>query len=115
MKTSDAVAVLEALAHDNRLEIFRFLVTVGANGVPAGRIGEQLNMHSATLSFHLSTLKQAELVNARREGRSIIYTANFDRMNNVIAFLTANCCMGVQTRVCRVPGARRGNRLVETI
>jgi ArsR family transcriptional regulator len=94
MKMSDAVSVLDALAQENRLHIFRFLIRMGAVGAPAGRIGEQLGVHSATLSFHLNALRQAGLVTSRRESRSIIYTANFARMSDLMAYLMENCCQG---------------------
>ncbi|HYC38711.1 MAG TPA: metalloregulator ArsR/SmtB family transcription factor [Usitatibacter sp.] len=94
MKMSDAVAVLGALSQESRLEIFRYLIRAGSEGAPAGRIGEHLDMHSATLSFHLNALKQAGLVSARRESRSIIYTASFARMKSLMGYLTQNCCRG---------------------
>src|SRR5688572_26347448 len=98
MKTTDAVAVLGALAQESRLEVFRFLIRRGPEGSSAGRIGEALDLHSATLSFHLSALKQAGLVTARRESRSIIYTASFARMRELVSFLTVNCCRGELAR-----------------
>ena len=94
MKISDAVSVLNALAQESRLEIFRYLIRSGPAGAPAGRIGELLDVHSATLSFHLNALKHAGLVSSRRESRSIIYTANFARMSDLIGYLTENCCEG---------------------
>lgn len=94
MKMIDAVAVLNALAQETRLEIFRFLIRAGGAGASAGRIGEHLDLHSATLSFHLNALKQAGLVSARRESRSIIYTASFARMGELVGYLTQNCCRG---------------------
>jgi DNA-binding transcriptional ArsR family regulator len=94
MKMTDAVAVLDALAQETRLEIFRFLIRAGTDGASAGRIGERLELHSATLSFHLNALKQAGLVSARRESRSIIYTASFARMRELLGYLTHDCCRG---------------------
>lgn len=94
MKMTDAVAVLGALSQESRLEIFRFLIRAGTGGASAGRIGEHLDLHSATLSFHLNALKQAGLVSARRESRSIIYTASFARMGELVGYLTLNCCRG---------------------
>ena len=94
MKTSEAVSVLGALAQDHRLEIFRFLIRSGRQGSSAGRIGESLALHAATLSFHLNALKQAGLVTARRSSRSIIYTADFTRMDKLISYLNRNCCQG---------------------
>ena len=92
MKMHEAVGVLDALAQECRLAIFRFLVRCGPAGVPAGRIAEALQVHAATLSFHLSALRQARLVVSRRESRSIIYSADFERMAELIGYLTENCC-----------------------
>ena len=83
-----AVSALGALAQESRLDVFRLLVQAGAEGLPAGRIG------SATLSFHLNQLRQAGLVSFRREGRSLIYAAAYDAMNELLAYLTENCCRG---------------------
>ncbi len=94
MKMSDAIAVLDALAQESRLEIFRYLIQLGTPGASAGRIGDHLQVHAATLSFHLSALRHAGLVLSRRESRSIIYTANFARMNDLLSYLLQNCCRG---------------------
>jgi ArsR family transcriptional regulator, arsenate/arsenite/antimonite-responsive transcriptional repressor len=94
MKKSDALAALAALAQESRLDVFRLLVQAGAEGVPAGQIGERLGLPSATLSFHLNHLKQSGLVKCRREGRSLIYTAEYPAMNGLLAYLTENCCQG---------------------
>lgn len=91
----DAIVALGALAQESRLDIFRLLVQAGAEGLPAGRIGERMGgMASATLSFHLNQLRQAGLVTFRREGRSLIYAAEYDAMNGLLAYLTENCCRG---------------------
>ena len=99
-----AIASLAALAQESRLDVFRLLVQAGTDGLPAGQIGERLNLPSATLSFHLSQLKHAGLVTFRREGRSLIYMAEYDAMNALLSFLTENCCQGDATacgvRVC---------------
>lgn len=94
MEKTDAIAALGALAHETRLDVFRLLVQTGLDGLPAGQIGERLGLPSATLSFHLNHLKHAGLVTFRREGRSLIYTAEFEAMNGLLGFLTANCCQG---------------------
>lgn len=94
MKRKDAVAALAALAQDTRLDVFRLLVKVGAEGMPAGQIGERLNLAAATLSFHLNQLRHAGLVTFRREGRSLIYAAEYDAMNGLLAYLTEHCCQG---------------------
>ena len=89
-----AIAALAALAQETRLDIFRLLVEAGADGLPAGQIGERLGLPSATLSFHLNQLKHAHLVKFRRESRSLIYTAEYPVMNDLLAYLTENCCQG---------------------
>lgn len=94
METFTAVASLAALAQESRLKIFRLLVQAGNNGLPAGRIGETLGLPPATLSFHLNQLKHAGLATFRREGRSLIYAADYSAMNALMAYLTENCCAG---------------------
>ncbi|MGE0726132.1 MAG: ArsR/SmtB family transcription factor, partial [Alphaproteobacteria bacterium] len=87
MKKMQAVAALAALAQDHRLDIYRLLVQAGADGLPAGRIGERLGLPSPTLSFHLAQLRHAGLVAFARRGRSLVYTAEFDAMTALIGFL----------------------------
>jgi ArsR family transcriptional regulator len=94
MEKKGTVAALSALAQETRLDIYRLLVQAGPGGLPAGRIGERLELALPTLSFHLAQLKHAGLVTARRDGRSIIYAANYPAMNGLIAYLTENCCQG---------------------
>lgn len=94
MKKSKAVVALGALAQETRLDIFRLLVERGPQGMAAGDIGERLGQPSPTLSFHLTQLRFAGLVTSRRESRSIIYCANFKAMNDLLAYLTQNCCGG---------------------
>lgn len=94
MDTKDAVAGLAALAHDSRLAIFRLLVQAGPEGLPATKIADTLNVPPSSLSFHLKELSHAAMVAQTREGRSLIYAANFGTMNALLAFLTENCCGG---------------------
>ncbi len=94
LDSQQAVAALNALAQEGRLAIFRLLVEAGPKGVPVGEIGSALKIAPATLTFHLQQLKHAGLIAARRSGRQLIQTAAFDRMNDLIAFLTDNCCGG---------------------
>lgn len=94
MQINDASAVLTALAHESRLTVFRLLVQVGPEGLAASKISEQLGVPPSSLSFHLKELSHAGLVKARQDGRFIYYAANYDRMNDLMAFLTANCCGG---------------------
>jgi ArsR family transcriptional regulator len=92
MESSRAVTALEALAQESRLGIFRLLVEAGPAGLPAGLIAERMKLPAPTLSFHLAQLKHAGLTACRREGRSLIYSANFGEMNDLVGFLTDNCC-----------------------
>jgi DNA-binding transcriptional ArsR family regulator len=94
MEKSAALAALAALAQESRLDIFRLLVEAGTAGLAAGRIGEHLGLPSATLSFHLNQLRQAGLITFRRDGRSLIYAAEYPAMNALLAYLTENCCQG---------------------
>lgn len=97
----DAVVALGALAQESRLEVFRLLVRTGRDGLPAGEVAERLKIPPATLSFHLAQLRQAGLVTMKREGRSLIYAADYDGMNDLMDFLTENCCAG--SADCRIP------------
>jgi ArsR family transcriptional regulator len=94
METKAAIAALSALAQEARLTAFRLLVAAGPAGLPAGRIAEQLAVPANTLSFHLNHLKAAGLVSCRRDGRSLIYSADYTRMQELLGYLTANCCSG---------------------
>jgi len=111
METNVALAALSGLAHETRLDIFRVLVEAGPDGVPAGQIGERLGLPAATLSFHLNHLKHAGLIARRRNGRSLIYSADFGAMNALVAYLTENCCQG-DPEACGLPAADaiRSNR-----
>ena len=94
MKISNALATLAALAQESRLRVFRLLVQRGPEGFPAGEISTQLGIPAPTLSFHLHQLAHADLVRSKRNGRSVCYAANFERMNRLIDFLLENCCGG---------------------
>lgn len=94
MKTSDAIAVLKALAHAHRLELYRLLVQAGADGLTVGALQAQTRHAAATLTNHLNTLRHAGLVNNRRAGRNIWCRADYARMNALLAHLTENCCAG---------------------
>ena len=100
METSNAVAALSALAHLGRLEIYRLLVKAGEPGLPAGEIARATGSLPNTLSANLNILSGAGLVRSRREGRSIIYTAAYDRMRELLAFLVEDCCCGV-SEICQ--------------
>jgi SAM-dependent methyltransferase/DNA-binding transcriptional ArsR family regulator len=94
MEKTAALAALAALAQESRLDIYRLLVQAGPDGMPAGQIGEQLGLPSATLAFHLKELKNAGLATATRNGRSQIYAAAYSTMNTLLDYLTENCCQG---------------------
>ena len=99
MEIKQAVIALTALAQESRLRVFRLLVPAGAEGLPAGEIAEQLDLPSATLTFHLKELSHAGLVEFRREGRSIIYSLRCDGIRDLLTFLTKDCCKG-QPELC---------------
>lgn len=102
MKSKSAILVLEALAQESRLQIFRALVAAGPEGLPAGKIAERLKLPAPTLSFHLSQLKHAGLISCERQSRSLIYSPDIAMMNALMAFLTENCCNGDSTKCAAV-------------
>ena len=87
-----AIAALGALAQETRLELFRLLVACGPEGLPAGAIAERLKVAPSSLSFHLQQLAHAGLITQRRLSRQLIYSAEYDAMNALLAYLTENCC-----------------------
>lgn len=93
-KITKAVEGLSALAHEGRLSVFRLLVRHGKDGLAAGDIARKLDVLPNTLSTNLTVLSNAGLVQSRREGRSIIYTPDFDRMTELLAYLVEDCCNG---------------------
>lgn len=108
----DAIAALASLAHETRLDIYRLLVEAGPDGRAAGQLGDQLGLAPATLSFHLSHLKHAGLIDCQRNGRSLIYSADFAQMNGLVEYLGENCCQG-QPEQCGAPACappRPGSR-----
>lgn len=94
MELTAASDCLAALGHDTRLAIYRMLVQSGTEGMNAGVIGARLALAPATLSFHLAHLVRVGLVSSRPDGRFIFYSADYTAMNNLLGFLTANCCQG---------------------
>ncbi|HEY5006808.1 MAG TPA: metalloregulator ArsR/SmtB family transcription factor [Caulobacteraceae bacterium] len=94
METDMAIKRLSALAQEGRLPVFRLLVKVGPQGVAAGDIARALEITPNTLSAQLTILANAGLVNSRREGRSIIYAADFDSMSQLLVYLMEDCCQG---------------------
>jgi DNA-binding transcriptional ArsR family regulator len=94
MQLPVAVEALSALAHGGRLAVFRLLVRAGPEGLPAGEIAREIGVLPNTLSSNLTILGNAGLVRSHRAGRSIIYTANYDRMRSLLGFLMDDCCAG---------------------
>ena len=104
MESKVAVEALSALAHEGRLAAFRLLVRAGDEGLPAGELARLLDVPANTLSTNLAILSRAGLVSSRREGRSIVYAANYAGMSSLISFLMKDCCEG-RAEVCAPIGA----------
>jgi len=99
MNQKHAIAALAALAQETRLELFRLLVTCGPEGLAAGVIAERLGVQPSSLSFHLAQLTHAGLITQRRLSRQLIYSAEYGAMNDLLAYLTENCCGRSRARV----------------
>ena len=111
MKTTEVLAGLGSLAQETRLSIYRLLVRRGPEGLPAGRIAEELDVPGSSLSFHLHQLMHAGLITQERRSRQLIYAATYPRMNALVAYLTENCCGGTGCApVCEVPTAEEVRR-----
>jgi DNA-binding transcriptional ArsR family regulator len=94
MEMKPVIDALGALAHEHRLRIYRLLVEQGPEGLAAGAIGEAVGLAPSSLTFHLQNLHRAALIVQRRESRSLIYSVDFDAMNDLVGYLTENCCAG---------------------
>jgi DNA-binding transcriptional ArsR family regulator len=92
MEKRAAIFALGALAQETRLDVYRLLVTQGPSGLPAGAIADRLGVLPASLTFHLKELQHAGLITQRRLGRQLIYAAEYGAMNELLAYLTENCC-----------------------
>jgi ArsR family transcriptional regulator len=92
MDIKEAIPLFDALSQETRLGAFRLLVQAGQQGIPAGELSENLGTPHNTLSFHLNHLSNAGIIYSRREGRSIIYSANYDVMHGLISFMVKDCC-----------------------
>ena len=109
MNTQKAVIALAALAQESRLALYRLLVKRGPGGLGPGELSEKLGVPAPTLSFHLKALTHAGLIEQRREGRNLYYSAAYPRMNDLLAFLTDNCCGeddALQTPACTPTASR---------
>lgn len=103
MKSEEAILALGALAQDDRLTAFRLLMKEGPKGLPSGEIATRLDVAPTRMSFHLAGLERAGLLEAKREGRHILYSVNQDRMRALLGFLIEDCC-GNDPAVCCFPG-----------
>ena len=92
MKTPKVLVALAALAQETRLAVYRWLVEHAPEGLPAGRVAERLDIPPNSLSFHFKELTNAGLINSRQDGRFVWYSADLDAMNEVVGYLTENCC-----------------------
>ncbi len=114
MEIKDATTTLSALAHEGRLAVFRLLVQAGPEGIAAGDLARATAALPNTMSASLSVLSHAGLIRSRRAGRSIIYTADYDQMRQMLSFLLQDCCGGrpeicaplveVASRACAAEG-----------
>jgi DNA-binding transcriptional ArsR family regulator len=106
MTADEAIAALAALAHAHRLAAFRLLVEAGPEGMSAGLVAERLGIPPSSLTFHLQQLFRAELITQRRLSRQLIYVANFETMNALLAYLTDNCCGASEQGLCAIPACK---------
>ena len=107
---ASAIAALGALAQEHRLAAFRLLVQAGEAGLPAGAIAERLGVANSSLSFHLAQLSRAGLIRSERRHRSLIYRADYEAMNRLVAYLMENCCAGAACGTggtAAIPGQER--------
>lgn len=94
METKSIVRALAAIAHESRLQAYRYLVQAGPAGLAAGHLSELVGIPPSSLSFHLKELVNAGLLSSRQEGRFVFYSAEYATMNSLLAYLTENCCGG---------------------
>ena len=107
MESIDPVTALASIAQEHRLALFRLLVQAGPEGMAAGALAEALGVPNSSLSFHLAHLARAGLIDQRRAGRSLIYSANYEAMNRLVGFLTENCCGGADCASASSPATQR--------
>jgi DNA-binding transcriptional ArsR family regulator len=107
MRSAKAIDALGALAQEHRLALFRLLVQAGQDGMSAGSLAEALSVPNSSLSFHLAHLNRAGLIEQRRHGRSLIYTANYHAMNQLVGYLMENCCGGADCAPAASPKSER--------
>ena len=97
MEKEETLTALSALAHEGRFDLFRHLIQAGPRGLAAGQLADAMDANFTTISAQLSTLAQAQLVSSERQGRSIIYKAEYGTIRGVIMALMADCCQGQPT------------------
>ena len=107
MDAARTIAALGALAHEHRLAIYRQLVEAGPEGLSAGDIAERVGLVPSSLTFHVQSLHRAGLITQRRLSRQLFYSADFGAMNELVDYLTRNCCGGAKTcaPVCKPTAA----------
>lgn len=110
MEIKNVIAALSALAQESRLAVFRLLVQAGPQGMVASKIGEHLGLAPSSLSFHLKELTHAGLISPKQDGRFVIYSANFNTMNELLGFLTENCCNGTPCATVCAPDCGAENK-----
>jgi ArsR family transcriptional regulator, arsenate/arsenite/antimonite-responsive transcriptional repressor len=112
MENSTVVNALSALAQEHRLALFRLLVQAGERGLPAGAIADALGVPNSSLSFHLAALTRAGLIRQERQSRSLIYTADYAAMNDLVGYLMENCCGGADcsTSACDAEPVQKRKR-----
>jgi ArsR family transcriptional regulator, arsenate/arsenite/antimonite-responsive transcriptional repressor len=110
MKSAAAIDAFGALAHQHRLAVYRALVKRGSAGLSAGAIAERVGLAPSSLTFHLQTLQRAGLIRQQRDGRQLIYTADFGAMNALLAYITDNCCAESGESCGTACGPARGSR-----
>jgi ArsR family transcriptional regulator, arsenate/arsenite/antimonite-responsive transcriptional repressor len=113
MNAKDVIEALGALAHEHRLSIFRLLVERGPAGLPAGRIAERVGLVPSSLTFHLQNLQRGGLITQHREGRQLIYSADFKAMTSLVGYLTDNCCAESAAECC--PPAKQPKPVKRTV
>lgn len=97
MEAAETVEALGALAHEHRLAVYRLLVEAGPDGMSAGDIAERIGLVPSSLTFHVQSLQRARLITQRRLSRQLFYAADFGAMNELVDYLTKNCCGGAQS------------------
>ena len=107
MKLRAAVESLGALAHEHRLAIYRLLIKQGPEGLPAGVVGSRIGLTPSSLTFHLQALQRARLIKQARWGRQLFYSADFSTMNELMGFLTDECCVENAARAPDCAAARK--------